>query len=49
MTMKSLRADGVATVSAINRVESSGQMAEFRGKLEGAVWDMWTLGHSGNS
>lgn len=50
MTMKSLiRADGVAGVSAINRVGSTGQMAGFRGKLEGAVWDMWTLGHSGNS
>lgn len=33
----------------INKVESTGPMAESKGKLESAVWDMWTLGHSGSN
>lgn len=35
--------------SAINRVETIGAMAGFRGALMSAVRDMWVLGHSGSS
>lgn len=42
-------ADGMDGVSVINKVESTGPMAEFKGKLESGVWDMWTLEHPGSS
>lgn len=42
-------ADGVDGISVINKVESTGPRAEFKGTLESAVWEMRTLGHSGSS